>query len=84
MNYLKQISKWIFLRFEKKNVSFSLCCYEIAGSRQEVVYEIVAVTSNASVMLIDFLSHAAVDLILLFTRSIYTPSLHKYKTRIHE
>lgn len=49
-----------------------------------MVYEIVAVTSNASVMLIDFPSHAAVDLILLFTRSLYTPLLHKYKTRIHE
>lgn len=51
-----------------------MCCYEIAGSRQEVVYEIVAVTSNASVMLIDFPSHATVDLILLFTRSIYAAS----------
>lgn len=47
-----------------------------------MVYEIVAVTSNASVMLIDFPSHAAVDLILLFTRSIYTPSLCKYDTRM--
>lgn len=70
--------------FWKNNVSFSLCCYEIAGSWQEVVYEIVAVTSNASVMLIDFPSHAAVDLILLFTHSMYTPSLHKYNTRICE
>lgn len=73
-----------FPTFWKNNVSFSLCCYEIAGSRQEVVYEIVAVTSNASVMLIDFPLHAAVDLILLFTHSIYTPSLHKYNTRICE
>lgn len=49
-----------------------------------MVYEIVAVTSNASVMPIDFPSHAAVDLLLLFTRSIYTPSLCKYDTHMRE
>lgn len=54
----------------EKNVSFSLCCSEIAGSRQEVVYEIVAVICNAYW----FPPHATLDLIPLFTHNIYTHS----------
>lgn len=49
-----------------------------------MVYEIVAVTSNVSVMLIDFPSQAAIDLILLFTHSIYMASFYKYNTGIRE
>lgn len=47
-----------------------------------MVYEIVAVISNASVMLIDFPPHAALDLILLFTHNIYTHSHCKCNKRI--